>query len=238
MYGITIEILLGRIVGLVIGFTLHEWAHAWTAYRLGDMTAYRQGRLSLDPRVHIEPIGIFLALVAGFGWARPVPVNPAAFYPNEKRGLVLVSLAGPLMNLIVAGFVALFIRAMTAGGLLEAETRILLSSREQVEIGVGSFGAITFLYHVLGTVVVFNIVLFLFNLLPLAPLDGYKIAVGTLPYDASQSLRRYERETTLILMLVIMLGALTDGRFDILGPILRPLIRFFFGLLTGFYPSF
>ena len=238
MYGITIEILLGRIVGLVIGFTLHEWAHAWTAYRLGDMTAYRQGRLSLDPRVHIEPIGIFLALVAGFGWARPVPVNPAAFYPNEKRGLVLVSLAGPLMNLIVAGFVALFIRAMTAGGLLEAETRILLSSRELVEIGVGSFGAITFLYHVLGTVVVFNIVLFLFNLLPLAPLDGYKIAVGTLPYDASQSLRRYERETTLILMLVIMLGALTDGRFDILGPILRPLIRFFFGLLTGFYPSF
>lgn len=238
MYGITIEILLGRIVGLVIGFTLHEWAHAWTAYRLGDMTAYRQGRLSLDPRVHIEPIGIFLALVAGFGWARPVPVNPAAFYPNEKRGLVLVSLAGPLMNLIVAGFVALFIRAMTAGGLLEVETRILLSSRELVEIGVGSFGAITFLYHVLGTVVVFNIVLFLFNLLPLAPLDGYKIAVGTLPYDASQSLRRYERETTLILMLVIMLGALTDGRFDILGPILRPLIRFFFGLLTGFYPSF
>jgi Zn-dependent protease len=238
LYDISIEILLGRIVGLVIGFTFHEWAHAWSAYRLGDMTAYRQGRLSLDPRVHIEPIGIFLALVAGFGWARPVPVNPAAFYPNEKRGLVLVSLAGPLMNLLIAGFVALFIRVLAAGGLVEGATRMLVSSGELVEIGIGSVGVMTFLYRVLGTVVVFNIVLFIFNLLPLAPLDGYKIAVGTLPVEASQSLVRRERETTLILMLVIMLGVLTDGRFDILGAILGPVIRFFFETLTGFYPSF
>jgi len=232
------EVLIGRVIGLVIGFTLHEWAHAWTAYRLGDMTAYRQGRLSLNPRVHIEPIGIFLALVAGFGWARPVPVNPAAFYPNEKRGLVLVSLAGPLTNLLIAGFIALFIRLMTAGGLLEGATRVLVSSGELVQIGVGSAGVLTFLYNVLGTVVVFNIVLFIFNLLPLAPLDGYKIAVGTLPDDASRSLRSRERETTLILMLIIMLGVLTDGRFDILGAILGPVIRFFFETLTGFYPSF
>jgi Zn-dependent protease len=238
LYDISIEILLGRIVGLVIGFTFHEWAHAWSAYRLGDMTAYRQGRLSLDPRVHIEPIGIFLALVAGFGWARPVPVNPAAFYPNEKRGLVLVSLAGPLMNLLIAGFVALFIRVLAAGGLVEGATRMLVSSGELVEIGIGSVGVMTFLYRVLGTVVVFNIVLFIFNLLPLAPLDGYKIAVGTLPVEASQSLVRRERETTLILMLVIMLGVLTDGRYDILGAILGPVIRFFFETLTGFYPSF
>jgi len=238
LYGISIEILLGRVVGLVIGFTLHEWAHAWSAYRLGDMTAYRQGRLSLDPRVHIEPIGIFLALVAGFGWARPVPVNPAAFYPNEKRGLVLVSLAGPVTNLLIAGFVALFIRMMAAGGLVEGATRVLVGSGELVEIGIGSAGVITFLYRVLGTVVVFNIVLFIFNLLPLAPLDGYKIAVGTLPYEASQSMIRRERETTLILMLVIMLGVLTDGRLDVLGAILGPVIRFFFETLTGFYPSF
>ena len=64
MYDISIEILLGRVVGLVIGFTLHEWAHAWTAYRLGDNTAYYQGRLTLSPRVHIEPMGIILALIA------------------------------------------------------------------------------------------------------------------------------------------------------------------------------
>ena len=94
------EVLIGRVIGLVIGFTLHEWAHAWTAYRLGDNTAYYQGRLTLSPRVHIEPMGIILALIAGFGWARPVPVNPRAFYPHEKRGLVIVSLAGPLMNLL------------------------------------------------------------------------------------------------------------------------------------------
>jgi Zn-dependent protease len=99
----SIEVLLGRVIGLVLGFTLHEWAHAWTAYRLGDQTAYYRGRLTLDPRAHIEPLGIILALVAGFGWAKPVPVNPAAFYPNEKRGLVMVSLAGPVMNLLIAG---------------------------------------------------------------------------------------------------------------------------------------
>jgi len=238
LYDISIEILLGRVVGLVIGFTLHEWAHAWTAYRLGDMTAYRQGRLSLNPRVHIEPIGIFLALVAGFGWARPVPVNPAAFYPNEKRGLVLVSLAGPLTNLLIAGFIALFIRLMTAGGLLEGATRVLVSSGELVQIGVGSAGVLTFLYNVLGTVVVFNIVLLIFNLLPLAPLDGYKIAVGTLPPQQAGALIRYERETTLALMLLILLGAMSSGGFSPLWALLGPPLRFLYELFAGFYPVF
>src|SRR5690606_283936 len=205
LYNLTPEILLGRVIGLVIGFTLHEWAHAYSAYRLGDMTAYRQGRLTLDPRAHIEPIGIILALIAGFGWARPVPVNPSAFYPNETRGFVIVSLAGPLMNLLIAAIVGTLIRVMIAAGILSS-----------------------FLYTVLATVVLFNIVLFLFNLIPLAPLDGYRIAVGVLPRESSATLVRYERETTLALMLIIMLGAMTNGRLDLLGTVLGPPIRFLF----------
>jgi len=205
LYNLTPEILLGRVIGLVIGFTLHEWAHAYSAYRLGDMTAYRQGRLTLDPRAHIEPIGIILALIAGFGWARPVPVNPSAFYPNETRCFVIVSLAGPLMNLLIAAIVGTLIRVMIAAGIMSG-----------------------FLYTVLATVVLFNIVLFLFNLIPLAPLDGYRIAVGVLPRESSATLVRYERETTLALMLIIMLGAMTNGRLDLLGTVLGPPIRFLF----------
>ncbi|HVO68737.1 MAG TPA: site-2 protease family protein, partial [Aggregatilineaceae bacterium] len=146
MNGISIEILLGRLVGLVIGFTLHEWGHAWTAYRLGDNTPYYQGRLTLNPRAHLEPIGIVLALIAGFGWAKPTPINPNAFYPNEKRGLLIVTLAGPMMNLIVALAFGIVIRLLTAGGLFD---------NRLAEYGIGSSRALTFLYQVLGTVVLF-----------------------------------------------------------------------------------
>jgi Zn-dependent protease len=233
----SIEILLGRAVGLVIGFTLHEWAHAVTAYRLGDNTPAYQGRLTLSPRAHIEPIGIILALIAGFGWAKPVPVNPRAFYPNEKRGLVIVSLAGPLMNLIIAAALGLMIRLMAAGGIFEGEWWIL-SSGKLVEKGIGSAGALTFVYNVLGTIVLFNLVLFLFNLIPLAPLDGYKIAVGTLPPEQSATLVRYERETTLALMLLILLGAMPFGGFNLLWSVLGPPLRFLYELFTSFYPLF
>jgi len=231
------EVLIGRVIGLVIGFTLHEWAHAWTAYRLGDNTAYTQGRLTLSPRAHIEPMGIILALIAGFGWARPVPVNPRAFYPHEKRGLVIVSLAGPLMNLLVALAAGVLIRLLTVGGLFEG-ARILVGSGEIIQRGVGTAGALPFVYNVLGTLVLFNLVLCLFNLIPLAPLDGYKIAVGTLPREQASALIRYERETTLALMLLILLGAMSSGGFSPLWAILGPPLRFLYELFAGFYPVF
>ena len=218
------EILIGRVIGLVIGFTLHEWAHAWTAYRLGDNTAYYQGRLTLNPRAHIEPIGIILALIAGFGWARPVPVNPRAFYPNEKRGLVIVSLAGPLMNLLIALAIGIVIRLLAVGGLFEGQ--------------FGTAGVFTFAYNVLGTVVLFNLVLFLFNLIPLSPLDGYKIAVGTLPPEPARTLVKYERETTLALMLLLLMGAMSYGRFNLLWAVLGPPLNALYELCTGFYPVF
>lgn len=237
MYNLSIEVLLGRVIGLILGFTLHEWAHAWTAYRLGDNTAYYQGRLTLNPRAHIEPIGILLALVAGFGWARPVPVNPRAFYPNEKRGLVIVSLAGPVMNLIIAAAFGLVIRLMMLAGLVDARLG-LLSGGKLVDIGVGSSGVMTFVYNLLGTIVIFNLVLFLFNLIPLSPLDGYKIAVGTLPPEHSSTLIRYERETTLALMLLVLIGAMSRGHLDILWTVLGPPLRFLYELFTSLYPSF
>lgn len=211
MLGFSIETLIGRGIGLLIGFTLHEWAHAWSAYRLGDNTARNQGRLTLDPRAHIDPIGIMLALLAGFGWARPVPVNPAAFYPNEKRGLVIVSIAGPIMNLLIAVVFGIVVRLMWNAGLDDSAE---------------------FIFNIVVTVVIFNLVLFLFNLLPFSPLDGYKIAVGTLPREYSNWLTQYERETTLALMLILMAGIINPN-LNILWIILGPMLEFLFRLIVG-----
>ncbi len=203
---------MGRGLGLVVGFTLHEWAHAWAAYRLGDRTAYYQGRLTLDPRAHIDPMGILLALFAGFGWAKPVPVNPRAFYPNEKRGVMIVSLAGPLMNVLIAAEGGLLLRTMIAAGMT-----------------AGFWG---FLYGVLSTAVFFNLVLFLFNLLPLAPLDGYKIAVGVLPPEYSNWFVQHERETTFALLMLLMIG-LISPQLDILWRVLSPPLVALYRLLVG-----
>lgn len=210
LYNLSIEILIGRAIGLLLGFTLHEFAHAWTADRLGDRTPYYQGRLTLDPRAHIDPMGIILALLVGFGWARPVPVNPRAFYPNETRGLMIVSLAGPVMNLLIAIVVGLVVRVLVGGGVLGG-----------------------FVLNMLYTIMVFNLVLFLFNLLPFSPLDGYKIAVGVLPWRYSSELVRYERETTFALLLLLMMGAITRGRLDVLWTVLGPPLRFLRDLILG-----
>lgn len=210
LYDLSLDTLLGRVIGLLIGFTLHEFAHAWTADRLGDRTPYFQGRLTLNPRAHIEPMGLILALLVGFGWAKPVPVNPRAFYPNETRGLMVVSLAGPVMNLIIAVVVGLAIRALLSAGALG-----------------------NFTFGVLYTMLIFNLVLFLFNLLPFSPLDGYKIAVGVLPWKYSSDLVRYERETTLALLLLLMMGAITRGRIDVLWAVLGPPLRLLRNVILG-----
>ncbi|MCD4687293.1 MAG: site-2 protease family protein [Anaerolineae bacterium] len=205
----SITTLVGRAIGLILGFTLHEWGHAWSAYRLGDTTAARQGRLSLDPRVHLEPMGIILALLVGFGWAKPVPVNSMAFYPNQKRGLVIVALAGPIMNLLLALGFGIIVRLMIGAGLDSG-----------------------FLYEVVATIVFFNLVLFLFNLLPFAPLDGYKIAVGTLPRKTANWFLHYEKETTLALVLLLMAGIISP-LLNVIWIVLGPPLRFLFQLFTG-----
>lgn len=202
----SIETLIGRAIGLIIGFTFHEFAHAWAAYRLGDNTAYYQGRLTLDPRAHLEPVGIILALIVGFGWAKPVPVNPRAFYPDEQRGLMLTALAGPVSNLILMMVFGFF-------------TQILLA------IGIISDG--TFLFNILFTIVFFNIILALFNLIPLSPLDGWKILNGLLPADQSYQLMRYERESTLALFLLILFGG------SVLGAVFSPIIRLLLAISLG-----
>src|SRR5512137_432571 len=100
--GLDTSTLIAYIIVLLIAFSVHEFAHAWTADRFGDDTPRLNGRLSLNPLAHLDPIGSLMLLIAGFGWAKPVPVNPYALHRNSSAGVMWVSLAGPFSNLLMA----------------------------------------------------------------------------------------------------------------------------------------
>jgi len=176
---------IALITALVVGLTVHEFAHAWSAYQLGDDTAYLQGRLTLDPRSHIDPIGALMMFVAGFGWARPVPINP---YTLGRRGVLLVSLAGPVSNLLLALVGALIYRstAVAAGG-----------------------GNIISAFSLMFTYL--NLLLAVFNMMPIAPLDGWKVLLGLVPPSTAFRLQAFERYGMLVLLLLIFGDRLIPG---------------------------
>lgn len=209
--------LLSIIIALVIGITVHEFSHAWAAHQLGDPTSKYQGRLTLNPLAHLDPVGSLMILFAGFGWGKPVPVNPAMLRTDPTMGMALVSFAGPLSNVITALLFALPIRL----GVLH----IGFSSRLVPSPGM-----------LLGTIISLNLILAVFNLIPLAPLDGSKVALAVLPYEWAQKLRQIEPYGPVILVLLIVLPRLMPPgtpSVDILGRILLPPTRFLFSLFTG-----
>ncbi len=214
---LTPALLLGRAIGLIIGFTFHEFAHAWTAVRLGDNTPRFQRRLTLDPRSHIDIIGILMALIAGFGWAKPVPINPHAFYPNERRGIMIVSFAGPLTNLVIA-FV------------LSIPLRLILALTDTYSIAQHWYTELPF--EILTVAIFFNVVLFFFNLIPLAPLDGWKVMLGLVPPHTARQLQQYEQESTFALMMLIFVGFFIP-QLSVIGVVIGPFIRLTFDLFTG-----
>jgi Zn-dependent protease len=214
-------------VMLLVGFPVHEFMHAWTAWRLGDSTARWQGRVSLDPRVHLDQAGsLMLVLSAGlgaltgggllFGWAKPTPVNPLNLR-HGRRGHALVAFAGPASNLVIAMLVAVPLRVMEA----DYDTYVFI--RENLLLDLA--------YNVLLTLLVLNIVLFIFNLLPMPPLDGWSVVGGLVP--AAMARRMHELEVqyaslipTLFLGFVIILFV-SGGTF------LSPLIDAIAGFLLG-----
>jgi len=190
-----------RIPVLLIVITVHEFAHARMAFHFGDETAHRQGRMNLNPINHLDPIGSLMILLVGFGWAKPVPINPINF--NQYRsGLRWVSFAGPMSNLIF-GFISLLV------------FRILLNA------GLLTFGGLEYAnlaFDFFQQLIMINIYLALFNLLPIPPLDGSKILMSFLS-DANLGIyRQLERYAPLILLGLIITG--------ILGQIIFPLARF------------
>lgn len=187
MLGRSIAQTLAFAIVLVIAFSVHEFAHAWVAYQLGDPTAKNQGRLTLDPRKHLDVLGSIMVLAMGFGWAKPVPVNPYYLRNGPKAGMAMVAAAGPLSNLILAIIAAIPFRL----GLIEAYYTSKYFPNPQ---------------ELFFTFIWLNVVLLVFNLLPIAPLDGFKVVAGLLPYPTSESFRKLEPVGPLILLLLLFFG--------------------------------
>lgn len=186
---INIESLVYTIPAALIAITLHEYAHGYVSYKLGDPTPKQMGRLSLNPLAHLDPIGTLCLVFFHFGWAKPVCVNPY-YYKNQKKGMILVGLAGPLMNFILAFVSALFMAIIMkkTGGY------------------VGSFTY--YLFNFLNVCYVLNIGLGVFNLIPFPPLDGAKIVGGLLPDHIYFNFMKYERYGQLIIFGLLAFGAL------------------------------
>src|SRR5210317_19733 len=177
------------LVPALLAVTLHEVAHGFSAEKLGDPTARLLGRLTLNPIKHLDPIGTIALLVFGFGWARPVPVN-ANNLRRPKNDMVWVPLAGPLANLMLALFCALLLRVVVYVAASLPETSQVLSYIKPVGL-MAAFG----LY--------INVILCLFNLLPIPPLDGGRVLMGILPEKQSLMLRRVEPFGMLLIVFLI-----------------------------------
>lgn len=207
---------IARILVLLTAFSVHEFAHAWTADRFGDTTPRDNGRLTLNPISHIDPMGALMLLVVGFGWAKPVPVNPYALGRHSPAAMMWVALAGPLSNFLMAILFAIPFRLglVSVFGALTAPGTILPSADKLV-------------YEF----VVINLILMLFNLIPIAPLDGDKIADYFSPPSISRFLDTIRPYGPVILLALVFLGPALG--VPILWSILTPPLQALMRLLVG-----
>ena len=206
-------------LSLILAITFHEFSHAYTAASLGDDTARSQGRLTLNPLAHLEPFGTILIFLAGFGWGKPTPVNPMFLRIGYRPGMAAVSLAGPVSNVIVAILFAIPLRA----GLVESGGG---------GFSIAGYSSDAILAFTLEQLVFWNLLLAVFNLLPIAPLDGFKVALGLLPRSAANSFARLEPYGPGILLVIIALGFLSPD-LRILSTIIGPILNFLSLIILG-----
>jgi Zn-dependent protease len=197
------------IPGILLAITVHEYAHGLVAYRLGDPTAKMMGRLTLNPIPHLDPIGALLLLIARFGWAKPVPID-ARNFQNPRRGMLLSALGGPVANLVTA-FVLGLVFQLLFGPVASAPVNAVS----------------LIMYHA----VFFNIILALFNLIPIHPLDGSHVLAGLLPEHEARQYAKLEPYGMFILIGIIMAGSFMDR--SIIWTVLGPFVEFFEGLFLG-----
>lgn len=186
----------GLAVFLLLPF--HEYAHAYVAHRLGDNTAEREGRLTVNPFAHLDIIGSLCILLSGFGWAKPVPVNPMSF-KNPKKGMALTAVAGPITNLLQALLFMVLHKLMYI---------ILLALPQSIEYytAINIFDALGYVFYIL---TVISISLAVFNLVPIPPLDGSRIMGLFLPDKAYYGLMRYERYFMFGMFIILSTGILS-----------------------------
>jgi Zn-dependent protease len=203
--GGSIEQILAIAVALVVGITFHEFSHAFVADSLGDHRPRALGRVSLNPLRHLDPLGAIFLLLVGFGWGKPVPVNPASLRPG-RVGLAYVSAAGPIANVAVAVVFAVVLRVLE---ILGVDSSLLLG--------------------VLAYIVLLNLALAIFNLLPIAPLDGWNFVMGVAPLRTVFTLQRYQQYGLLLLLLLVVLSYSGAGPINWIFDLATALARLLIG---------
>jgi Zn-dependent protease len=194
-------ILIYLVPVILISITFHEVSHAYCSHRLGDPTAKNMGRLTLNPLKHLDILGTIMILVSGFGWAKPVPINPM-YYKDKKKGTMLVGLAGPLSNIMLA---FLFSFPMAYLGSKYGNARIdAMFSVDQLYI-FNSFSPIPILFNLSRFFYIININLAVFNILPVPPLDGSRVLSGILPQRQYFKIMQYENYIAVIFLLLIFI---------------------------------
>ena len=194
--------LIAGVPGIVIAMVIHEFSHARVAYALGDFTPKLEGRLTLNPAAHIDPIGLVMLFFVHFGWAKPVHINPLNF-SNPRRDDILVSLAGPLSNLITAFVFTILLVIMV---------------KLHIPFSEG-------LLVVFQLIIVYNINFAIFNMLPIPPLDGSHILRNLLPYELARAYAQLERYSFIFLIIILAT--------PILSYVFVPLQRFIFGIFKS-----
>lgn len=203
--------ILARLPVMLLAITVHEYAHGFVSYKLGDPTAKYSGRLSLNPLSHLDPIGALCMIFFRFGWAKPVPINPM-YYNNRKRDTAIVSLAGPVANVTLAFL----------SGIILALYSCFLESFIWAPLSA-------FIIEVFFELAMVNISFAVFNLIPFPPLDGSKILGALLPQDKYMALLQYERFGFPVLIILSVTGLL--GR--VLSLVADPLYSVWWSMLNG-----
>ena len=184
--------ILQNFVILFLTISVHEYSHGFVAHKLGDPTAKSMGRLTLNPLAHLDPLGALMMIFCRFGWAKAVPVNPY-YFKNPKRGMVLVSLAGPFSNFLMAiVFATIFPVFIVIAG------KFMLLDNPLIKFVVG----------LLNTGIIMNVCFGVFNLIPFPPLDGSKVLFSVLPNRIYNTILTYERYGTILLLLLSFSGIL------------------------------
>lgn len=197
---------------IIFALSFHEFSHGWMAYRFGDPTAKNAGRLTLNPMAHLDIFGSLALYFMGFGWAKPVPIDPR-YLANPKRDMMWIALAGPISNLMVAFLSGVLLSILLRMGFISGQSSLTMVLIMSLQI---------------------NLVLAIFNFIPIPPLDGSRILGGLIPYKYQNELAKFEFYGPRVLMGLIILSMFT--RINIFSIIISPIMTIFLKLFTfGIY---
>ena len=207
--------LLALLPGFIIGLTVHEFSHAYVATRLGDPTARSLGRLTLNPLAHLDLFGSLMLIFAGFGWAKPVPVD-AGYLRSPRRDMALIAVAGPVSNALLAMIIALGLRLAFPAGFASVEGATGFASTA-VWLSIQSIWI--------------NVILAAFNILPIPPLDGSRILAGVVPEAWNRGYEQFERLGPILLIGLVILASVTGVSIfsRLISPIAKPLMSIVLG---------